>query len=373
MRQRADLRSRDACPCDPAAPQHREKDSDGRSGVRLKTPRLRRWLWAIVVSVLQLSSPVAAETQSATLLGATMGTTYRVTVPALRGSRSVLKAHIDELLVRINGQMSTYQADSELSRLNANTSSDWLPVSVALFTVLTAAQTVSVASDGAFDITVGPAVNLWGFGVHVQRAEPPAADVLAAARAQIGYRQLELTDGPPRVRKARADLSLDLSAIAKGYAVDQVAALLEREGWHDFLIDIGGEMRAAGQRAQGRPWRVGVALPVAERDALERVLPLTDSALATSGDYRNFFEHGGQRYAHTIDPATGQPLRNGVASVSVLHSSCMLADAYATALMVLGPQRGLALAMRQHFEALVLVHDSNDFTAHATPGFPAPR
>lgn len=326
-----------------------------------------------MVALIQFGLPWSANAQPVTLRGETMGTTYRVTVPTLRGSGTSLKVRVDALLLGINAQMSTYQADSELSRLNANANRDWLMVSAELFTVLKAAQAVSVATDGAFDITVGPLVNLWGFGPQVQRAAPPAVEALAAARARVGYRQLELADGPPRVRKARADLLLDLSAIAKGYAVDQVAALVESAGLHDYLVDIGGEMRARGRNAQGAPWQVGVASPVANQDEAERVFSLTDSGLATSGDYRNFFDYHGRRYSHEIDPATGEPLQNDVASVTVLHPSCMLADAYATALMVMGAPRGVALASRLHFQALFLVRNAGGFAPHATPNFPASR
>lgn len=302
-----------------------------------------------------------------------MGTTYRLVLPSLHGPSATLKARVDELLARINGQMSTYLPDSELSRLNAKPSGEWLTVSADLFTVLKAAQAVSVASDGAFDITVGPLVDLWGFGPPAQLAQPPSADALAAARARVGYRQLELADGPPRVRKARADLALDLSAIAKGYAVDEVAALLEDTGVHDYLIDIGGEVRVAGQRRPGQVWQVGVAMPSAEHEGLARIVPLTDHALATSGDYRNYFDYDGRRYSHEIDPASGQPVRHALASVSVLHRSCMWADAYATALMVMGTQRGLALANREHLAAFFLERERDRFVAHSSPGFPAPR
>ena len=336
-------------------------------------PQLGRWHWTVMAALIQLGLPGSAMAEPVTLRGETMGSTYRLTLPTLRSSASRLKAQVDALLLSLNAQMSTYQADSELSRLNANASRDWLAVSVELFTVLQAAQAVSAATGGAFDITVGPLVNLWGFGPQLQLAQPPTADALAAARARVGYRQLELADGPPRVRKARADLTLDLSAIAKGYAVDQVATLVENEGLHDYLIDIGGEIRARGRNAQGAPWQVGVALPVANQDEVERVFSLTDSGLATSGDYRNYFDYEGRRYSHEIDPATGEPLQNDVASVTVLHPSCMLADAYATALMVMGAQRGVALATRQHFEVLFLVREAGGFTALATPGFPASR
>jgi thiamine biosynthesis lipoprotein len=318
-------------------------------------------------------SPGTAQADPLTLLGETMGTTYRVRVATAPATSDSLKPRIDALLERINNQMSTYRPQSELSRLNANDSRDWIAVSSELYSVLAAAREVSIASDGAFDITVGPLVNLWGFGPQARIEQPPAQAAIAATLARVGYRQLDLAATPPRVRKARSDLYLDLSAIAKGYAVDEVAALLEGDNIKDYLVDIGGEIRARGHNAQGAAWQVGVALPVANVDDIERVLPLSDTGLATSGDYRNFFEFEGRRYSHEIDPASGRPIANDVASVSVLHASCMMADAYATAFMVMGAERGLALAKKQGLRVLFLLRDGDGFTARATPDFPASR
>lgn len=332
-------------------------------------PGMRCYLLILVLGL----APRAAPADDLRLRGETMGTTYRVSVAATRDASVELKTHIDALLERINDQMSTYRPQSELSRLNANASREWLSVSAELYTVLAAARQVSVATDGAFDITVGPLVNLWGFGPQARVDQPPSASALAEALARVGYRQLELADGPPRVRKARSDLYLDLSAIAKGYAVDQVAALLEAQGMHDYLVDIGGELRARGHNAKGDAWQVGVALPVANIDDIERVLALTDTGLATSGDYRNYFEYQGRRYSHEIDPATGHPITNDVASVSVLHASCMMADAYATGLMVMGAERGLALAEKRGLKVLFLLPDGQHFKARATPDFPVSR
>lgn len=333
---------------------------------------------AMLVRLVSLAWLALAMAQAATadalrLRGETMGTTWQVSVVTATPAASDLRRRIDALLERINGQMSTYRPQSELSLLNANPSRDWLPVSGELFTVLQAARQVSIATDGAFDITVGPLVNLWGFGAQARVDAPPSPGALRDTQARVGYRQLELADAPPRLRKARGDVYLDLSAIAKGYAVDQVAELLERAGITDYLVDIGGEVRARGHNAEGRPWQVGVALPRADVDRIERVLPLTDTALATSGDYRNFFEYQGRRYSHEIDPASGQPVSNDVASVSVLHASCMLADAYATAFMVLGAERALAVAARHKLEVLFLLRDGEGFRARASAGFPARR
>ncbi len=328
------------------------------------------WLTALWLTL----AGATASAETLRLRGETMGTTWQVSVAAAPSpAADPLKPRIEALLERINNLMSTYRPQSELSRLNANSSRDWLPVSQELFTVLSAARDVSVASDGAFDVTVGPLVNLWGFGPQARIDAPPSPAALREVLPRVGYRQLELAASPPRVRKSRGDIYIDLSAIAKGYAVDEVAVLLEHAGIENYLVDIGGEVRARGHNGEGIAWQVGVALPRAERDAIERVLPLTDSALATSGDYRNFFDYQGRRYSHEIEPASGQPVNNDVASVSVLHASCMLADAYATAFMVLGAERGLTLAAREKLRVLFLLREGEGFKVRATADFPAAR
>ncbi len=274
---------------------------------------LHRYLTALVLTCVVLR----AAAQDTTLLGETMGTTYRATVPA---HVAHLKPRIDALLKGIDAQMSTYRPNSELSRLNTNQSVDWLSVSPELFAVIQAAQEVSIATGGAFDVTVGPLVNFWGFGPEARIERPPAEDAIVAARARVGYRQVELADGPPRVRKVHSDLYIDLSSLAEGYAVDRVAALLEAEGLRDYLVDIGGEILARGRNGKGKAWKIGVALPVAGTDEVEWALNITNIAFSTSGDYRNFFEYQGNRYSHEIDPASGRPVRNHVASRKRFHT-----------------------------------------------------
>lgn len=314
----------------------------------------------------------AAASRNATKLsGDTMGTHYHVTVVAPRETRTALEAGIRQHLDAVDGGMSTWRADSELSRFNAQAVTDWVRISPALHAVLQAAVAISAVTDGAFDVTVGPVVNLWGFGPERRPTSPPAAALLAAARARVGYRLLEFAGDPPRVRKARPDVYVDLSAIAKGYAVDRLADWLVQTGHADFLVEVGGEIRSRGRRADGAPWQVGVARPEPGSEDLAGVLTLADTALATSGDYRQYFEFEGRRYSHEIDPTTGRPIAHALASVTVLDTACMRADALATGLLVLGPDRGPALARRLGIAALFLVHHRHGFEAITTGRFPA--
>jgi FAD:protein FMN transferase len=289
-----------------------------------------------------------------TLAGPTMGTSWSVQLPkpSARLDQAALYAEINGVLDAVNARMSTYQADSELSRFNAAASTEWFPVSTELVRVVDTALAVSTISDGAFDVTVGPLVNLWGFGPDVQADALPAQADIDAALDRVGWTLLDTRAEPPALRKERPDVYVDLSAIAKGHGVDRVAELLEAKGLTDYLVEIGGELRGRGVNAKGEPWRIAIERPDPGRRAVLRLVALTDQAMATSGDYRNFFELDGRRYSHTIDPATGRPVDHQLASVTVLAERCGEADAWATALLVLGPEQGRALADERGLAAL---------------------
>lgn len=280
------------------------------------------------------------------LVGRTMGTSWSVQVPRPPAGLddAALYASITAVLAEVNERMSTYQADSELSRFNAAETTDWFPVSAELVRLADTALAVSTLTDGAFDVTVGPLVNLWGFGPEVKAEQLPTRAEIDAALARVGWDLLHTRAEPPALRKDRTDLYVDLSAIAKGHGVDRMAQVLEDAGITDYLVEIGGELRGRGRNAEGEPWRIAIERPDAGRRAVLRVLALTDLGMATSGDYRNFFELDGERYSHTIDPATGRPVDHQLASVTVLAKRCAEADAWATALLVLGPERGMTLA-----------------------------
>lgn len=307
------------------------------------------------------------------LHGETMGTTYSIQVvdapPGL--SPEALQQRIDDLLEQVNALMSTYRPDSQLSRFNADRASDWFPVSPELADVVSLAQQISRVSGGAFDVTVGPLVDLWGFGPEVKPDRLPAQEAIDAALATTGYGHLSVRERPAALRKALPGLHVDLSAIAKGYGVDRVAELLESEGLVDYLVEIGGELRGRGRNGHGEPWRIAVERPDAASRSVFRVVALRDVGMATSGDYRNFFELDGRRYSHSIDPSTGWPVTHALASVTVLDPRCARADALATALLVLGPEAGPALARSLAVAALFISREADGYRAEATEAFEA--
>jgi thiamine biosynthesis lipoprotein len=291
--------------------------------------------------------------------GRTMGTAYRVKVIAGPFNRvDHLQGIIDQRLADINQSMSTYIPDSEISRFNALRQTDVLfTVSKDFLQVLQVAQQIYALSDGAWDGTVKPLLDEWGFADPTGKRRIPKPDQIAARLADVGFEHIHIQD-TRQLRKAHANVTLDLGSIAKGYGVDAVARLMQQQGFADFLVEIGGEVVAAGHRLDGRPWRIGINQPLKEAgyDQVYQVVPLSGKALATSGDYRNFFELDSKRYSHVLDPRTGYPVQNGVVSVSVLAQNCTLADGLATAIMVMGADSGIALLNRlEAVEGLIVV------------------
>ena len=302
--------------------------------------------------------------------GFTMGTTYSVQLAHLPQGLLLadVQAEVERVLVEVNQQMSTYVADSELSLLNQAATETSLPLSASLFKVLSAAQQLSQLSDGAFDMTVGPLVNLWGFGPDGERT-PPSAEAIAQAREGVGSQWVVLDQQAQTLRKQRPSISIDLSAIAKGYGVDAVADYLLSIGIAQALVDIGGELKALGLKSSGVPWRVAIEQPTPGRREVQTTIALTDMGIATSGDYRNYYEVDGIRYSHTIDPRTAQPISHSLASVSVLHPSVMWADGWATTLMVLGYEAGLALAEANALAVLFIVKTEQGFELKMSSAF----
>jgi len=303
------------------------------------------------------------------LSGATMGTTWSVKFTGTPDDGvPALKSAIQSSLDRINEEMSTYQPDSAISRFNALEEGGSLVLPSDFAMVLSEALSLSRDTGGAYDVTVGPLVNLWGFGPDPERFEPPEADAIEAARQRVGWRKLSLRD---RTLTQPGDVYLDLSSIAKGFAVDKLATLLKNAGIGNYLVEIGGELRASGKKPKGQPWRIAVERPIPGVRQVEKVIPLRDVAIASSGDYRNFFEKDGVQYSHTLDPRTGYPVDHKLGSVTVLHSSCMVADGLATALTVLGPEQGLAFAEERELAALFIVRTDNGVKEIMTPAFEA--
>ncbi len=303
--------------------------------------------------------------------GSTMGTSYSVKIPQLpaRLDRDALERDIAEILEAVNRQMSTYRPDSELSRFNAGAPGTWIGVSPDTLAVVTEALRISRLTEGAFDPTVGPLVDLWGFGPGDSPQVVPAAERIETARRRIGHRHVRTKAAPPSLGKDRRDVQVDLSGIAKGFGVDKVAEHLERIGIDYYLVEIGGELRGRGYSPRGDTWRVGIERPVAAPGRVQRVVRLGGRALATSGDYRIFFERDGSRYSHIINPRDGWPVNHGLASVTVVAPTTLQADALSTALMVLGPEVGLALARREEIAAFFIAKTDGGFVERVTPTF----
>jgi thiamine biosynthesis lipoprotein len=284
--------------------------------------------------------------------GPTMGTRYAAVffAPAecdLGAVQRELQAVVD----MVDAQMSTWKPESDLMRLNRAPVGEWVDVPELLLMVLEAAMAIGRASDGAFDIGVGDVVAAWGFGSALGVRDPEKIAEATARAKQPAHLGLELDSRRGRVRKLEA-VTVDLSGIAKGFGVDELARVLITHGIGHFLVSIDGELRAEGGKPDGMPWRVAVESPKPGQRQAEGVVELFTGAVATSGDYRHFVEIGGTRYAHTIDPRTGAPLVGGAAAVTVRAESCMEADAWATALLVLGPERGMDMAAARGIEAL---------------------
>ena len=305
------------------------------------------------------------------LQGSTMGTTYTIRyLPELGCAVPAdMQQLINEELLRVNQQMSTYRKDSEISRFSDSRSTDWFSVSAETAKVVDLSLQISTFSNGAFDVTVAPLVNLWGFGPGKRENTIPSETEIATAMVSVGYRQLTVKFDPPALKKSHPALQIDLSAIAKGHGVDRVAGLFRKHGISNYFIEIGGEVFADGTRADGKPWQVGVEAPLVNEQKIHTVIGLSGAAMATSGDYRNFFEVGGQRYSHTIDPSTGRPVTHQLASASVVAENCALADAIATCMMVLGPEQGLELAESKNWAVLLVQRNNDQFTSTCSEDF----
>ena len=305
------------------------------------------------------------------LRGNTMGTTFNVTLvaPPAQADLNQLKTGIQEKLEHIENIASTYRADSELSLFNANPSTEWVSVSPEFCDMIAAAQDVSETTGGAFDITVGPLVNLWGFGPTQSEQELPTDEEVAAAQLRVGNLKLQTDCEQSMLRKSIADVYVDLSGWAKGYAVDEVAALLDASQLANYLVEIGGELRVSGHNAELQKFAIAVEKPLKNNEMAYSIIRLSNVAVATSGDYRNFYEHDGQRYSHTIDPRTGRPVTHDLTGVTVVTSSTAYADAMATALLVLGPDDGHALAERLDLASYFLVRTEHGIEELSTSQF----
>ncbi|MEW6998156.1 FAD:protein FMN transferase [Colwelliaceae bacterium BS250] len=310
--------------------------------------------------------------QELVLTGYTMGPivyTVKLIADKQNAEQLQLAQKVDDLLVSINKQMSTYDANSELSKFNQYQGLESRTVSTELGQVLTESIRLAKQTNGALDVTVGPLVNLWSFGPENRTEKVPSEDLIARTKMHIGIEKISLKDG--KLAKNDSKVYVDLSAIAKGFAVDKVAELLEQHGFNDYLVDIGGEMRLHGVKANGSNWHIAVEKPIAGARAVQKLIIPGNNAVATSGDYRNYFEQDGIRYSHTINPESGWPINHKLVSVTVVHPSSMTADGLATAIEVMGPEQGFKFATEHNIAVYLISKTDDGFSEQATPEFTA--
>jgi thiamine biosynthesis lipoprotein len=311
-------------------------------------------------------------TQAVTIFnGQTMGTTYQVKLS--KNIDEALKKNITQeiegKLIAINQIFSTYLVDSEVSQFNQLDNIALRKQSKTFVNVLDEALIISRSTQGAYDVTVGPVVDLWGFGPTFSVDKIPSKEDISEALAKVGYQHLILDKEDSLIRKAKPYVQLDFSSIAKGYGVDEIAGVLEANGYKNYMVEIGGELRVSGKSPRGDAWKIAVEKPSENERSIQRVLALHNTAVATSGDYRNFFEHQGVRYSHAINPATGWPVKHNLVSVTVLAETAMKADAWATALMVLGYKKGYDLAIDNGLNVLFIVKEGDAYIERVTLGF----
>ena len=304
------------------------------------------------------------------LRGKTMGTTWLVKVVSEQSlDKTKLQGMIDNTLEKANAIASTYRKDSQITAFNTSESTDWIAVDSFLVANVAVARDVWTLSEGRYDITIAPLIDLWGFDAKGRVEKMPDVFALADVREKIGMEKLDFRTNPPALRKKDPHVSINLSSIAKGAAIDVIVDNLESKGIHNYLVEIGGEIRAKGLNDKGTLWTVGIEVPDALRGSIQRAVPLDNMALATSGDYRNYFEENGRRYSHIIDAIRGVPVSHKLASVSVFAETTIHADALATMLFVLGEEKGLKVANDNNINALFVVRDGNGFEEVATEAY----
>ncbi len=292
------------------------------------------------------------------LSGETMGTTFNITAIGDDLDEAALGQAVQETLAQVNAKMSNWDPKSEVSTFSASGSTDPMQVSDEFAFVIEAANEVHEKSGGTFDVTLGPLIELWGFGPRKPEDPIPADDEIATALGQVGQaRLLELDRGAGTLTKSEAGVGINLSAIAKGYGIDAVAAQLREAGIENYMVEIGGDLVTMGENDKGESWRIGIEKPETGAQSIQLIVPLDNLGMATSGDYKNFFEQDGVRYSHIIDPTTGRPITHRTTSVTVIADNAMMADAWATAMLALGLEKGLELAEEHKLAVFFISRD----------------
>jgi thiamine biosynthesis lipoprotein len=312
--------------------------------------------------------------REATFIGKTMGTTYHIKVVTwLNKDTDSLRGKIEQRLSEINSSMSIYMEDSEISRFNKYQTIDKnFEVSDDFIRVVAIGKRLYEITGGAWDATINPIVNIWGFGNYKKKRKIPSIEQIKKLKENIGFNYINISDEGHLVKK-KGKVALDFGSIAKGYAVDELSTLILETGINDFIVEIGGEVYASGIRKDKKNWKVGINMPKkdASYNKIYKTVRLRGRALATSGDYRNFFEYQGKSYSHVLDPRTGWPVSNGVVSVSILAGSCAVADGLATAVTVMGHEKGIELVNSlDNIETLVVIQkEDGNLEEFSSAGF----
>ncbi|MEZ3499234.1 FAD:protein FMN transferase ApbE [Pantoea sp. KPR_PJ] len=312
--------------------------------------------------------------QSMVLEGKTMGTVWRVTLADVDATRkAALQQAIQQQLDADDQTLSTWKPDSVLSRFNRYQGTAPQPVSADMADIVTEALRIGAKTAGAMDITVGPLVNLWGFGPTRAPAHIPTDAEIAAARAQTGLQHLHVIQAAEGqwLQKDLPGLYVDLSTMGEGYATDHLARLMEREGINNYLVSVGGAVLSRGQNAQGQRWRVAIQKPTDSENAVQARVDLQGHGISTSGSYRNYYELDGKRLSHIIDPATGRPIEHKLVSATVIATTALEADGWDTGLMVLGTEKAKTLALQQHLAVYLISKEGDKFVSWMSPQFSA--
>ena len=333
-------------------------------------------LFAALVLIPGCTSTEAPVSNQLELSGNTMGTTFTIKIVKnnflLLGDYNKkvkeIEAGINGLLEDINRKMSTWISDSEISMFNKAEGDKWIDISGETAMVLSDALKISKLTAGSFDITVGPLINLWGFGSDKKPVRIPSTEDIQKKQKISGYKKLSVRTSPPSVKKEIGELYCNLSGIAKGYGVDAVASFLDSKGFYNYLVEIGGEISVRGKNGKGEEWRLGVLSPDG-LNTIKKIITIGDKAMATSGDYHNYFEEEGVRYSHIIDPETGRPITHKLVSVTVIMDNCMEADALATGITVMGPVKGYDFAVKNSIPIYMIVKDGEGYKDIMTPSF----
>ncbi len=339
------------------------------NGRKSKFSTYKLSLFLLLVILVLFNSCSSGKLDVYTYTGTTMGTTYSIKIVEDLSSSKFddLDKKIDSILVHVNQRMSTYISDSELSNFNNSKDTNWVNVSEELSLIIFQSIEVGNLSKGSFDITIGPLVNLWGFGPNNKNESIPTEKEITELKQNIGLNKIKVDFENSKIKKLHPGIYLDLSGIAKGYGVDKVGLFLESLGIKNYMVEIGGEVRTKGLNGKKAKWKIGISTPT--NDGLQKIVAISNYSMATSGDYLNYFEENGVRYSHTIDPVTGKPITHNLASVTVIHKDCAYADAFATAIDVMGPTVGYNFALNQKLPVFMIVREENGFVEKMTPQF----